>query len=84
MSYARTMWFPRGHVRVLWFVLNSAARIHQVLERMFWPVAPGGSKKDMSDRTRKWLKNLLRSVVVVFTVLVALVRFVQLLLLSSH
>ncbi|CAM9721892.1 unnamed protein product [Ectocarpus sp. 12 AP-2014] len=45
----------------------------KVLERMFWPVAPSGSKKDMPDWTRKWLKNLLRSVVVVFTVLVALV-----------
>lgn len=43
-----------------------------MLERIIWP-APlhGGPKKTM---TKKWLKNLLRSAVVAFTVLIALVR----------
>lgn len=44
----------------------------QVLERIIWPLPAHGVPKKTASK--KWLKNLLRSAVVAFTVLVALVR----------
>lgn len=43
-----------------------------MLERIIWPAPAHGAPK--KTRSKKWLKNLLRSVVVAFTVLIALVR----------
>lgn len=48
----------------------------QVLERILWPVAASGGPKKR-NLVKKWLKNLLRSSLVAFTVLVALVRDAQ-------
>eukprot|EP00752_Nemacystus_decipiens_P008798 g7851.t1 len=77
-----TMDLPEGSVagttvRLMYsigLVLTSPLQLFpavKVLERIVWPVPARGPPK--KTRSKKWLKNLLRSVVVAFTVLVALV-----------
>lgn len=57
-------------------VVTMATRVglRQVMERLLWPAAEHNKKAAVPDRRRKWLKNLLRTCTVAFTVLVALVR----------